>query len=371
MVMLRTMEYPHAGIAVAVPEGFEMQRCTDPRDILTALRVQDTDPVQSVHLSGLVLDTKLSAKEFATERIDQLRKNLSVRNLELLRETSMPVAGVDGAAQRLRYTYRGEATEAASLAFVRPDSPRICYLLSVECSSERADALLPVLGAVVKSISLIAVRRPTEIGIGKLGPAITDSRSAFRFAAPIGWFARQTNGQLVVGQMDYRRSDASTASLPFPHMRIVVRNVDPGTDSKTSSEQSYREGLQKIEQQSPQTEVKLVSKGPAKLADRPAYDHVLGLFPRSQPTSEPVSTQPAAKTPDRADEVIVIAQRTLCAESGGETRSYSLVLLCPCPPDRPGIARTMLEDLSKGFSMPGGPRTRPATQASTVPADRE
>jgi len=377
----KLIEFPHVGIALSLPDGFERRQPIDQTEVFRAVRMDREEPVQSIRLSAFAVGERTTAKDFSSERIRQLEAALAVRDLEVLKETAMPVAGTVGLAQRLRYDYRGEDVEAAGVCFVREkaaEGHRICYLLSVECAAKHVDCLLPALGEVIKSIAFVSIRRPGEAPIGPLGPEITDAQSGYTYSPPLRWFASWMNGVLVTGQLDYLRPESGVDGLPLPQLRVLAVSVAEGTSTKASAAQ-YRDRIHDLAaKRGLHDRTRLVGERPAKLSKRDAHQFVILQMPETMPTTKPavtmptnsgrVSTKPAQTQPvrtTRGDETLAIAQRTLCAPYKGKTFSYSVILLCQTEDGK--AAEAMLDKLCEGFSL-AEPTSPPATKPATSPA---
>jgi len=326
--MAPPVEYPQTGIALAVPKGFEFAQPAEHTDILQAVMTEGGQPVQSVKLSAFTVEAETTAEAFAAERVRQLAGAIAVRDLEVLKQTEMTVAGITAVAQRMKYSFRGEPVQAAGVCFVR-DLPlpgrKVCYLLAVECAEKQQDKLLPVLGEVVKSVSITAVRRPMEVPMGPKGPAIANQKAGYSFQPPVKWFATWLGEDLVTGQGDYLRPELGMDGLPLPQLRVIARPAPAGADgspggtpdlgspaagatgdsprseisSKECSDQCCRRLFEAMKAKAPEVEAKLLSEGPAKVAGRDAYQFVvLQAGPLEEPSVQaattPVETRPAS-----------------------------------------------------------------------------
>ncbi|MHC4294901.1 MAG: hypothetical protein ACYSTL_04890 [Planctomycetota bacterium] len=357
-------DFPHAGIALAVPNGFEFRQVNELSGVMRAVRTKNDQIIQSINLSAFVVDDDMSLERFIESMLDGLRNDLAVRQLSILKETPMDVAKTRGTARRLSYSFRGQQTQTAMVCFIRQlISPklRICYLLTVECGEADCAKLLPIFGQVVGSVSLTAVRRPAEIPVGELADAIDDFQRGYSIRPPLGWFASQSPPGILTGLCDYLRG-----GVALPQLQVVVAEVSPETNSETCAKSWLLRAREGIEQNHLLAEV--LSEGAVKLANRDAYQFILLQSPKptaasnpsTAPTSAPATaptTAPAtapttapASRPVEPIEPVIIAQRTLCvSDSEGKTRSYSLVLLYGGEDGK--AAAEMLERLSEGFSL--------------------
>jgi len=367
-------EYPTAGIALAVPKGFTFRSPSDQSDVMFAVLMMDKTPAASVRLSVFVVGDDVTAKAFSAERVRQIGSTLAVRNLKVIKETTMTVAGLAAVAQRLAYTFRGDPVQAAGVCFIRslPGAGRkLCYLLTVECGQGHQDKLLPILGGVLKSISMIALRRPMQVPVGPACPAVKCPRAGYEFAPPADWFVIRKGDDLIVSQSDYLRPDLGVGDLPLPQLRVMARRSPVGVDSKAAADQCRSRLFDMMKSRAGGVRAVLLSSGPAKLAGRDAYEFVVlqkpvgptGTAPTAAaPTaSRPAGTRPAGQAERQDKDSVIIAQRTLCVAGPSNVTTYSLVLVCPTSDGT--LARRMLAQLAEGFRLLGEPQDRPAGPA--------
>lgn len=376
--MAPAIEFPHVGVALSVPEGFQLQQPDEQRLVMRSVLKDGEKAGMAITLLAFLVDGETTTETFAKRMVDDLRAELAVRRLEVLKETPMPVAKLQGKAQLLAYTYRGEKTTSAVVCFIRElTSPtvRICYLLRIEAPEKRAVKVLPIFGEVVKSVSLTEVRHPADSPFDPTGPATVDLRGNFSIRLPVRWFVRQTATGIAAGLSDYLRG-----GLPIPALQVAVIDVPPQMTSQdcgkawlaTARKGAYETGLKD----------EVLSEGPATLGGVAAHEFVLlqSAVPQTQPptatapagTTGPAATAPATATaptaasapatatqPAEGAKSIITAQRTACVLGpAGRGRSYSLVLIYPGGDGK--AARAMLEKLAAGFSLRKAPTSRPA-----------
>lgn len=380
-------EYPTAGIALAVPKGFTFRSPADQSDVMFAVLMMDKTPAESVRLSVFVVGDDVTAKAFSAERVRQISSTLAVRNLKVIKETTMTVAGLAAVAQRLAYTFRGDPVQAAGVCFIRslPGAGRkLCYLLTVECGQGHQDKLLPILGGVLKSISIIALRRPMQVPVGPAGPAVKCPRAGYEFAPPADWFVIRKGDDLIVSQSDYLRPDLGVNDLPLPQLRVMARRSPVGVDSKAAADRCCSRLFDIMKSRAGGIRAVLLSSGPAKLAGRDAYEFVVLQKPAAPTAAAPAAGVPTAAAPTAAvptasrpagtrpagqagqagrqgKDSVIIAQRTLCVAGPSNVTAYSLVLVCPTSDGT--LARRMLAQLAEGFRLLGEPQARPAGPA--------
>ena len=358
------IEFPHAGISLVLPKGFECRQPEEPFDLMRAVAKDAGTPTQAVSLLAYPVDEKVTVKQFAESRLSDMESDLAIRHLTVVKDTPMEVAGIVGLAHSMTYTCRGEKTVAASVCFIRElaaPQVRICYLLSVECAEKQADKLLPIFGETVKSISLTAVRRPTDLPVGKLGPAVRDSQRGYQFCPPLRLLVRQTPVGLIAAQTDCLRC-ASVGGLPLPQLRVIVGDVEASATCEQYAKGCLRLAMQEAEKSGPQVSSKVLLEGPAQMAGMEAYQFVLEQSSRAEPSSTPAST-PAS---NQADEPVITVQRSMCLrQADGRKKGYSLILLCS--DGQAKAAGAMMQELAEGFSLLAPTTASGPTATATAP----
>ena len=363
VVLDKAQEYPHVGLGLAVPVGYVAQPLVSPYDVMKAVVAENYRPVEGVTLSAFPAMAKVTADEFAEAKMNELKKNLAIQQLKLLKKTAMPVAGVNGSARLMSYTFRGLKTLAAQVYFLRDVKDadvRICYLLTVVCSVERQPRLLPTLGAVVRSVRTTSVRHPELRPELKLGEPIEDYDLGYFLRRPAGWYAAKIAAGAELGQVDYLLGGVS-----MPSAQLLVTRVSGEAATSEGCGKMYL-GMAKAAALQRKQACQVVSEGPAKLGMLPAYQFVLVQ-----------SAQVGATAPRTGihAEPVVIVQRTACLTDtrDGKPMVYALVLTARGNNAKPaeGLISAMaasfrhLESTTQPATQPA---TRPATRPTTPPA---
>ena len=346
--MGKVLEFPHAGVALAAPEGFEPQNVGEPFDVLRAALLKGSKSVQAVTLSAFPVAEKVTAAGFADAMAAELRKNLAIRHAKETPRVPVRVAGIEGVGSRLSYTFRGTKTAAARVYFIRRiKSPqvRICYVLTVESTAERKSDLLPILDATIKSLKLTTVRRPRAVGVSKLGRPFKDHRHGYMIRPPLGWYITTIPAGVVLAQADYLGGSLAAPSI---QVQVSVRNVLDHATSKGQATKCIETALKAS------AGYKVVSQGQGKLAGLPGYRFVL----RGEPAAKG-QTQPKGKP----EPPVTILQRTACVAgaAGRPAKSYNVVLVCQGA--RIKELEGMMEKIASGFELLKSP-----AEATTSPA---
>jgi hypothetical protein len=365
--MGEAVEFPHAGIALAVPQGHQMQTVSDSIDVMRAEAFQDNQPVQAVTLSAEpVAQVAPTAEMLADARIASQANSLTIRNLQVLNTATMKVADLDGAARLLSYTLRGEETVAATLYFVRElaqPKMRMCYILTVVAPASRKSDVLPTLGEVVKTVRLIAMRHPAELPVNQLGPAMRDPQGRCSIRLPLGWYAPPGPGGLSMAQTDYLLGGPPTVSA-----HVVVEAVDAASVQQRM-DQCVEAARKAAADRNLQR--RLLSRKNAELAGREACQIVFQQSPNTQPASAPQTSQ-AAESATQPGAVatppsVVIVQRSLClpGAEGKKAENFSLVLVAQGA--APEASEAMMDKIAEGFQLLG-PASTTAPATSSAPA---
>ncbi len=346
------MEIPRAGIAIAVPAGFKPRPLTTPYDLLRAVIEEAGKPVQSVTLSAFPVTGKATAEEFADAKLRELRRNLAVRKLKVLKRVPISVAGVKGMACTMTYTFRGVQSTAAQVYFLREDAGGeygLCYLLTVVCSADRQGKLLPTLGAVLKSIRLTTVRHPSLPADPEFREPTRDVELGYAIRPPVGWYAEQGEVGMETGQVDYL-----LGGEPMPVAQLVVSRAAGEARTAEACSKKYLGVARSVAHQRKQT-IEVASEGPTTLGTLKAHQFVL------------TQTSPAAQRDDNGQASVVVIQRTACLQRPGEDapRIYLLILTAPGKDHK--AAGAFMDKLAAGFQAIEPADTQPATRPTTAP----
>jgi hypothetical protein len=387
--MKSVVEYPWAGISLAIPTGFETQTLYEEYQIVVATRIEGKQATQSISLSAFPVDGQVTAKKFSQVTLEGLKTSLATRRLKVLKETTVRIAGLDGAARSMTYSHRGVETAAVGVCFIREVKPpadrqdntsgaeapkiRIAYLMTMEVAVKYKDALLRSFDAVVKTVKLTDIHHPIDVTRKFRGPFVKDYRRGYGIRLPIGWVGIKGELGVSLGQTDYL-----LGGITSPLVQVVSLTVSADTDAKQCGQKAIdfeRKHGMKIE---------ILSESPIKLAGRDGYQYVVrkSLAPATQPVTtqpaatqpatapvatQPVTTQPAATQPATAPaatqpvttqpadeppaESVLEVRRLLCipAEDPDKQRHFAVILSCYDTDVKKVVA--LMDKLAKGFIL--------------------
>lgn len=360
------LEFPHAGVALALPGDFERRQVAEPFDVLSYALVRDGVTEISVSLSAFPVGEDETPESFADSKLQDLRGHLAMRKFKVLKTAEMPVAGVTGHAVRMSYTFGGIETTAAQLYFVREVSQppvRICYLLTIE-ERGKETRLLPVLGEVVRTLKFVSLRCPGELAVPQGGEPITRPELGFAVRPPVGWFADSSPRGVSMGQMDYVLGGVA---VPIVHVRIG--RARPGE----TPEQFVDRHLDVLREDAEGRNVKVevLSKGAAELAGCNGRQFVVRHSTES-PASSSEESRPA-----------IIVQRTIFEPNQADSnppgqgegeidspRPRTYTMACIYHGDDADRSVEILERVADGFSLLSDERENAPTTA-TAPSEGE
>ncbi len=381
------LDFPHAGIAFAIPLGYQQQIVAQPFELAKAVLSEDGKPAQAVTVLALPLeDPNATPESLADEILAAQSSDLAVRDVEVLNTAAMKAADMPGSARLISYTFRGEETVAASVVFCRQlngSTTRMQYLVTVEAAADRKSNVLPVLGDVVKSIRLLAVVRPIDMGVCQTTQLLDGPGGVYSVALPHGWYVQPTPAGVSIAQTDY-----SLAGQPGLTAHVLLRELPSGVTARQEADRCVRAALEHASQAGESGQV--VSQGQAKLAGQEAWQVVFEQNLRAEapaatePASAPASTQAAAAPADRAPaepaNVIIVRRSLVLPPVGGRAEQQCLSLVVVCPNAAAQAAEAAMDKLADGMklniALPAAtaPATQPATSAATeaptaAPAD--
>ncbi|HUT01531.1 MAG TPA: DcrB-related protein [Phycisphaerae bacterium] len=349
-------EYSHAGVSLAWPKGFQDRPLSSLYDIVNAVVLEKDRPVQAVTLSAFPVASETTAEAYADTKMAELKKNLAIRHLKLLKKTPMPVAGLNGSARLMSYTFRGDKTLAAQVYFIRvvkSSEIRICYLLTVVCSADKQPRLLPMLGAVIRSVRLTAVRHPDLTVPAGLGEAIRDFKLGYSLRQPRQWYGVQSGVGVEMGQVDHLLGGVS-----MPSAVLLVHGV---SGKATTSEACAKESLDLARTLAAKRKetCKVLFQGLMKLGGRPAYQFALVQSSEKPP---PLRGTKSAGS-------VAIVQRTVCVPARGGESTKAFMLIVTARGEDAQAAQGLMATLARGFSLLG-PTSQPTTAPTTKPTTR-
>jgi len=181
------VEHPHAGITLAVPVGFSYQPVDEPYDVCRAVVAENGEPAQAITLSAFAVDDATLAEEFADSMLDEMKENLALRGIKVVKKTPMTVADTPALAVLYTYNYRGIAATAVRVYFLRQlpiGQGKICYVLTVESAVTHASDMMDILGSCIGSVSLIDLKHPARTALGDDTWLIEDHTLCYAFATP-------------------------------------------------------------------------------------------------------------------------------------------------------------------------------------------
>lgn len=367
--MLPAVNYPHAGVSVALPKGFVTHVVPDGSVVTRGGLVIGGQPAQAVTLSAFCVGPKTTAADFADHSQKALKAKLSVRKFQALKSVAIKVAGIAGVARLWKYTYDGGPTTAARVFFVRElkgDGVHICYMLTVEVSAKYEQTLLPTLDKVIKSIKLTTLQAPASIPTKLSDRKLSDYRGGFSVRLPAGWFGVSVRGGVSMGQKNYLLGGANS-----PQVAILSAPVKEDTSAQAFAKMAISRYLAATTQ--PDSGVELLSEGPTKVGQRDAYQYILKLTYEVPPATQP-ATAPTSKPAVKSKPVkigTIEAVRVVCrSDSGGKSvRAYLFTL--SCQESEVKLVSPWFDTLGKGFEyMPlpdAAVKPKKPTGTSTTP----
>lgn len=329
MKMQKAVDYPRAGIILAVPTGFTISpQLWAEYQVMLASRTEGMQAAQSISLEVYPADEKITPEQVLERLRVPLQDSLPVQRLSVVKTVTVPVAGLEGKAVHMSYTFRGIKTVTVSLCFLRdissavpaatpagdtqPVPKRLAYVLTLEVAEDYQKTLLKTFDAVIRTIFLTAVRRPIDLPVDFDGPYLRNFPQGYAARLPVGWIGGQNDLGVYMAQTDY-----VLGGVPCPSVQVVSNLVDPAMTAEACGQKAL-EQMQKNG-----AKVDILSKGPAKLAKRDGFQFVIRKA--AAPATQPSQTQPAE--PATTLEV----HRLLCVppdedEDEEQARNYVLIV---------------------------------------------
>lgn len=308
--MAKAIDYGWAGIRLAMPTGFKPSPLASPNQVISGMidNGQGVDP-EDVSLYAYPLgEGDMTLKALMDFMMNSIRSQPSIKDMNTEAEAEVPFQTGHALVRLFNYS-SGESQKRTFMgwvAFVREPadktSPRIAYLLGLATTEKRADALLPTLAAIAKTIEMSDVTSPSAATIDVQGSTIQDAQFNFAITQPWGWSGRPTDKGFEMGQMDFARGSSVS-----PKVDLIVQTVPAAQTPRTLVEAA-------IERKAPKGMTRsVISQGPAKMAGLEGYE-VVGTQKPDEGTAGFAST---------------IVCRIVCVDQpDGHRKMYALVVNC-------------------------------------------
>ena len=320
------VNYPHAGISVTLPEGFETHTTALPSIVVRAGMKVAGKPAVAVTVSAFCVATKAKASEFADFSDNALKSQLSVRKFKALKSVPIKVAGIEGVARLLKYTYDGAMTTAARVFVVRELDGwdfALCYMLTVEAGAKREARLLPTLNKVISGITLTKPQAPASIPIRLSDRKLTDYRGGFTLRLPESWYGSPIKGGVSLGLKNY-----VARGVDSPQVVVLSASVPPEASAEAMATKAASRYIAATTQ--PDSGIELLGKGPAKVGKQDAYQYILKIMydvPAEEKTGDKAKSAKPAK-PAKIGKIQAL--RIVCRKDsdGKSVRAYFFTLSC-------------------------------------------
>jgi len=368
------IQFPHAGISLAAPEGFEYEAPESPVVVMRAVRKANGKAAWAVTLMAFCVDQEVTAEQFVDALVAGQQETLAVRDLNVRKKVPMTVAGIKGTGRLMEYTFRGVKTLAAGAGFIRQGraggAPRICYVLlveSAELSPPKRTMLLAILGEVIKTVRMVPFRHPIDAQIRASADPLGGPGLGCSIRPPLGWYATVSDTGVGLGQTDYLLGGEVTLRA-----QVMSRSRPAGTISRQHVEECLRLARRRMEADG---KVTVVSQGAAELAGRGGWQFVARLEGAAPTTASAPATSRAAGP---ALPPVFVVHRAVCADlpTAGDgppqTVSYDLVLTATGPNTDAARAQAVMDRLAEGFLFAAAADVpRPATAPSSGSAEKK
>lgn len=315
-------DLPSVGLRMAVPLSYVYTEPDEPLEAYSCVLTDRGQAVQNITLMAYPYGKEQTVKKFAAGTLNDLKNNLAIRELNVLSETPIQVAGLSGIARAMEYNFRGVSTSAVTLMFARPMDQyktanplcpdQIIYVLSMEVSVEKKDTLLAQLDMVVKSISLIPLQSTTNLPVNlKHQPFLKNFSRGIAIRLPESWWGEVTNEGIRMGRFDYLCNDNS------PLLEVISVLVPDSLSAQSCGQATIdfdrKHGLK----------FDIIEQGLAKVTGKPGYQFVLRQSETQAPESKPAATQPA-----NSKDYVIQIRRLLCVPDStpGKNRHYAIIL---------------------------------------------
>ena len=339
--------FPHAGISLSLPAGFEALPLMEMYQLVRAVRGDDDLVDEAIALMAIPMAGDATAEQFAEDMLADMQQQLAFRDVELLAGAEATLDGLAGQRRVVQYRQADNENVAAAAIVVRPlgDSGQsVCYLLMTECSADRREQAEALLDEVAATVAWTDVTSPMACETPDLAEPIELSAIGCAIRRPAGWFAVALPDFVEMGLIDF-----TVGGMTSPMVRLLARQTDPEDDAEAVSAESLAMAMQLAEEIGDQATV--VSQGPATLGDHEGQEFVLLLTPTGRPVAELQAPDAGSAAAPQTPSSVVVMQRTVCviSDDGAEAVAYLLTLVCES--DNVAAVEPIMDRVAEGFSF--------------------
>jgi len=362
LTMQEAETFPHAGVVVSLPDGFEHSPGQHVTHVFQAGLTSGDDLLQLINLSAHVVRKPTSNdaryKHFPSlsgsgEQLALMfmarRKMPQIKNLKVRSEVKLPIAGKKADARITSFTQGKIETYVAEVCFLRElvaGELNICYVLSVESVAAQKASLLDVFGEIIRNLKLTDLAGPLEMTQSKKDSILVSQGLASSIQIPHGWYATENGSVITFGQVDYKAGQLEVINGSL-RVGVLPGNV---ITAKNYVDDSLKQQFKDNET------VKIVEDVPTKWGDKDGHQLIIKQI-----------TKPPADSPETAsDSVVVVVYRVAASgNEGGGTEINILQLVFRADVDLTK-AKAMTDRLANGFKRIPLPK-EPIEESGTTP----
>ena len=341
--MDQAKSFPHAGIKLALPTGFELQQLSHINKVFVA--AQNTAPTKrprSIAMSIYPAIGDVTRRGFMDQMIAQAKREPSIKNVKVVEEKVIPFLKTTALARLITCRYQGAPVTVVRMCFLRevkqPGTAKdaaptkFMYQLGVGVLAEDTDFLLPAFAAVVNSISLTDFTSPTDLLKTVDGHEVADTHLGFSITQPSGWSGRKTPTGFEMGQIDCLAGGTVTPEVKVV-LAIVPESFTPESLAKSAFKKRTQQGYK----------IDILSDKPAKLGDKTGREFIVRKTAPKNKSEQPPGAVQAEGAYIEAGRIILVPDKK------GSKRMFALVVTCRKASQQ--RAGTLLDNFAKNFKL--------------------
>jgi hypothetical protein len=343
--MGEAINFPHAGVKLALPVGFKLQQLAHINKVFVAAQnAGGAKKPRSIAMSVYPLEGNVTKREFMNQMINRAKQDPSIKDVKVVEERTIPFLKTTALARLVTCRYHGSPVAVVRMCFSRSikqpgwskDTPptKFMYQLGVGVLIEDTDSLLPAFAAVVDSISLTKLKSPVDLLKDAAGSEIADTQLGFAITLPSGWAGRKTPTGFEMGQMDIAGGGIVTPGVKVL-LAIVPESFTPQSLAKNAFKLRMQEGYK----------ITVLSDKPAKLGQKEGRQFVIR---KTAPKDEPKTPTDGVVVKPRGS-YIEAGRLILTPDKKGKKRMFALVVTCHKSSE--AQAQALLETFAKRFRL--------------------
>ena len=267
--MQEPVDYPWAGVRMALPEGFKQTQLTQINGIFAASGGNLEAP-QRASLTVYPLPHDMDLTTLMDAITKDMDARIGVSEVKIEGDAIVPFYDKSAIIRQMSLEYSGNTFVGARVCFIRDvktpsgEIKHVAYVLGLGMLEAHANELLPSLAAMMRSMEPIDFESPINLPVSTEGQQIADPQLGFSIHQPNGWAGAFDEDGFSMGQFD-----PLSGGIVSPRVEVIVHKITDGhtpqSIGQAAIEARTAEGFT----------MTVISHGETQLAGKDGYEFIV------------------------------------------------------------------------------------------------